>query len=78
MYFERINSLRKDRKLKQADLAKLLHTTQEQYSRYECGDRYLPLHHLVTLAKLYDVSVDFILGLTDERTPYHPSGMRED
>ena len=72
MYLGRISILRKERKLRQVDLASLLHTTQEQYSRYECGDRQLPLHHLATLANFNRVSADYIVELTGERKPYRP------
>lgn len=69
-YLQRLRDLREDRDLQQSDIAALLHTTQPQYSRYETGERELPVRHLVTLADFYSVSTDYILGRTNNRTPY--------
>ena len=52
------------------DVAKVLNITQCQYSLYENGLRSMPIEKLIILAKYYDVSVDYILGLTNERKPY--------
>ena len=65
-YTKRIRDLREDRDLTQANIAKALHTTQGYYSKYELGKRSLPIEHLITLCKLYDVSADYFLGFTDE------------
>ncbi|MBQ4580611.1 MAG: helix-turn-helix transcriptional regulator [Clostridia bacterium] len=65
-YWQIIRELREDRDLKQADVAKVLKTTQQVYSRYEQGINELPLHHLITLCKFYRVSADYILGLSKE------------
>ena len=70
MYFKRIGELRSDRDLKQSQLAAYLNVRQNTYSQYESGQRQLPLDALVRLAKLYNVSVDYLLGLTDVDTPY--------
>ncbi|MGN1411376.1 MAG: helix-turn-helix domain-containing protein [Oscillospiraceae bacterium] len=68
MYFlQRLKDLREDNDLTQSDVAKLLKTTQPQYSRYETGEREIPVRHLVTLAKFYQVSIDYILGLVNEK-----------
>ena len=64
-YFERLRELREDNDLKQKDVADILNTTQQVYSRYENGLNEIPIHHLVTLSKFYKVSTDYILGLTD-------------
>ncbi len=66
-YLQRLKDLREDRDLGQSDIARLLHTTQPQYSRYETGERELPLRHLVTLAQFYGVSADYILGRTNDK-----------
>ncbi len=66
----RLKDLREDEDLKQNYIAKLLNTTQEQYSRYENELRYLPVYHLITLAKFYNTSTDYILGLTNKKEPY--------
>ena len=63
--FRRIRDLREDHDLKQKQIAELLFTTQPQYYRYESGTRDLPCELLVMLAKIYNVSTDYILGLTD-------------
>ncbi len=62
-YYDRLRDLREDRDLTQADIARVLNTTQQVYSRYEKGINQIPLHHLVTLCKFYKVSSDYILGL---------------
>jgi len=62
-YYDRLRDLREDKDLTQADIAKVLGTTQQVYSRYEKGINQIPLHHLVTLCKFYKVSSDYILGL---------------
>ena len=62
-YYERLRDLREDRDLTQAQIARLLNTTQQVYSRYEKGINELPVRHLVTLCRCYGVSADKILGL---------------
>ena len=62
-YWERLRELREDRDLKQADIATLLGTTQQVYSRYENGINEMPVHHIITLCKFYMVSADYILGI---------------
>lgn len=66
-YTKRIRDLREDMDLTQSQVAKVLHTTQGYYSKYELGKREIPLHHIITLCKLYDVSADYILGFTNEK-----------
>ena len=66
MYLKRLKELREDHDLKQTDIANILNIQQTVYSRYERGFQNIPLEHLVTLAKLYKVSTDYILGLTDK------------
>ena len=66
-YLQRLKDLREDKDLQQSDIAKLLNTTQPQYSRYETGERELPVRHLVTLADFYGVSADYILGRTNDK-----------
>lgn len=68
--YERIRSLREDKDLLQKDIAKLLNCSQVAYSRYELGEREIPLTALITLANFYKTSVDYILGLTDIEKPY--------
>ena len=66
MYFQRLRDLREDNDKKQSEIALLLNTTVQQYSRYERGERELPMHHFITLAKFYNVSLDYLAGLTDK------------
>ena len=61
-YVERIRDLREDNDLKQKTIAELLGTTQQVYSRYENGTNEIPLHHIITLARFYNVSLDYIAG----------------
>ena len=64
-YYQRLRDLREDHDLSQKYIAALLKTTQPQYARYESGERELPMHHFITLAKYYNISLDYIAGLTD-------------
>ena len=66
-YYQRIRDLREDADLKQSTLAEALGITKQQYSLYERGDREIPFHHAITLAKFYDVSLDYIAGLTNNK-----------
>lgn len=68
--YRRIRELREDRDLLQKDMAKLLNCSQVAYSRYELGLRDIPTDVLIFLAKFHNTSVDYILGLTDEKTAY--------
>ena len=70
MYQMRIRDLREDRDLKQKDLAELLQVHQTTYSDYELGRVNIPVSALHTLADYYGVSVDYLLGRTDIKTPY--------
>ena len=62
-YVERIRELREDNDLKQKDVAAVLQTTQQVYSRYENGVNELPIRHLITLCRHYHVSADYVLSL---------------
>lgn len=64
---ELLRNLREDKDLKQSDIANLLGTTQQQYSKYETGESELPLRALDTLADHYKVSADYLMGRTDCR-----------
>ena len=66
MIYRRIKDLREDADKKQVEIANLLNTTIQQYSRYERGERELPMHHFITLARFYNVSLDYLAGLIDE------------
>ncbi|MBO5226647.1 MAG: helix-turn-helix transcriptional regulator [Ruminococcus sp.] len=70
MQYERIRNLREDADLYQRDLAEYLHCSQVAYSRYELGARDIPTDVLIALAKFYNTSIDYLLGITDEKNPY--------
>lgn len=63
--YQRIRDLREDNDYKQMDIAHRLGMSQPQYQRYECGDRQFPVDILIKLSHIYNVSVDYLLGLTD-------------
>ena len=65
MVYKRIRDLREDRDLTQKDLAARLHCSQQVYSNYELGQRDIPTYILIELSRFYEVSVDYILGITD-------------
>ena len=68
--YHRLKDLREDRDvvIKQEEIARLLNKTQQTYSLWERGEREIPLHHAITLAKFYNVSLDYIAGLTNNKT----------
>ena len=68
--YRRIRDLREDADLYQKDLAEYLQCSQVCYSHYEIGKRDVPTDVLIKLARYYNTSVDYLLGLTDEKTPY--------
>ncbi len=63
-YYEVLRELREDRDFTQKEISEVLQTTQQVYSRYEKGVNEMPIRHLVTLCKFYNVSADYILGIT--------------
>lgn len=65
MIYRRIRDLREDRDLKQKELAEYLSCSQQVYSNYELGQRDIPTEILISLSAYYGVSVDYLLGLTD-------------
>ena len=68
--YERIRNLREDSDLTQAEIGQKINVPQRTYAYYESGERMIPPQVLVALAQFYDVSVDYLLGLTDQKTPY--------
>ena len=65
MVYKRIRDLREDKDLKQRELSDFLHCSQQVYSNYELGQRDIPTAVLIALSCFYDVSVDYLLGLTE-------------
>lgn len=70
MNIHRLKDLREDRDLTQVEVAKILNTTQQQYSKYEIGIRLIPIDKLNILADFYKTSTDYILGRTNNKKPY--------
>ncbi len=69
----RIRDLREDNDLYQRHLAEYLGCKQQTYSRYETGELEPNLRVMAALARYYKTSVDFLMGLTDEKEPYPPA-----
>lgn len=66
MYFyQRLRDLREDSDKTQNDIAAILGISRQHYSMYEKGARELPMHHFITLAKYYNVSLDYLAGLIE-------------
>ena len=70
MIVNRIRDMREDADLKQKQIADYLDCDQSLYSKYERGERVIPLEIVVKLAQYYQTSVDYLLGRTDVTTPY--------
>lgn len=68
-YQERIKDLRETNYLSQKEVADILKTDQRVYSRYETGINEMPIKHLITLCKYYNVSPEYILGFTNKMKP---------
>ena len=63
--YQRLKDTREDMDKKQEDIAFVLNISRQQYQLYECGKREMPMHHFVTLARYYNVSLDYLAGLID-------------
>ena len=68
--YQRLRDLREDRDLTQQELANLLKVSQTTYSRYESGALDIPSTSLIKLAEFYKTSIDYLLGLTNNKKPY--------
>ena len=66
-YYPRLRELRVNAGMNQTEIADLLDMQQNQYSRYERGERELPMHLFVELAKHYNVSLDYMVGLSNTK-----------
>ena len=67
MVIQNLRTIRTERGLSQMEIAELLDTTQQQYSKYETGQNEIPVRHIITLCKFYGISADWLLGLKDTR-----------
>lgn len=70
MKYQRLQDLREDHDLRQQDVADILKCQRNVYRRYETGEREVPVWVITTLAEYYNVSVDYLLGLTNRKSPY--------
>ena len=71
MYFyPRLKDVREDHDKKQEDIALVLNITRQQYQLYESGKRELPMHLFIKLSNYYNVSIDFLAGVSDGKN--HP------
>lgn len=70
MNFRRIEDLRIDNDKTQAEIAFYLGCQREVYRRYEKGTRQIPVDFLIRLSELYNVSIDYLVGITNEKEPY--------
>lgn len=68
--YKRIRDLREDLDLNQTQVANFLGMSQTGYSKYETGENDIPTTVLIKLAEFYDTSVDYLLGLTDQKEKY--------
>lgn len=66
-YYRRLRDLREDNDLTQREVAQIINTTQQVYSEYEKGIREIPLYKMITLARYYDVSMDYLTELSDNK-----------
>lgn len=67
MHFQRLEDLRIDHDKTQQDIADILGCQREVYRRYEKGTRTIPIDFLIALAKYYNVSIDYIVGISDHK-----------
>lgn len=65
-HFERLKAIREDRDLTQSNIAELLQTTRQQVSKWENGTQMMGVDKYIVLAKYYNLSLDYLLGLTDQ------------
>ncbi|WP_432666793.1 helix-turn-helix transcriptional regulator [Wukongibacter baidiensis] len=73
MKYERLKDLREDNDLLQKHVAEILSIAERTYSHYETGQRNIAVEALITLAKFYNTSIDYLVGLTDDQSPYSRS-----
>ena len=67
---ERIRELREDRDFTQVEIAKVINVVQRTYSDYEIGKTRIPIDRLIVLARFYNVSMDYICGISGIKKPF--------
>lgn len=76
-YYPRLKDCRDDADLTQTDIGKILGIDQRVYSNYETGKRLIPVDYLINLAILYKTSLDYLVGLTDEKMVYPRKNLKK-
>ncbi len=64
-HYKRLKDIREDRDMTQSEIAKLLHTTRQQVSKWETGVQMMGVDKYIALARFYNISLDYLLGLID-------------
>lgn len=77
MNIDRLRKVREENNYTQKEIASILSTSQQQYSKYEIGIRIIPVEKLYILANYYNTSIDYLLGRTDEKRPYAKSVLKK-
>ena len=72
-YFENLRVIREDRGFTQKQIAEVLETTQQYYSDYENGKRDIPIRVYIALSNFYNVTIDYLAGLSDNPVPIDSS-----
>ena len=67
-YYQRLKDLREDKDLTQKQIAEVLNTSHQYYNKYETGKQSITFERVIELAKFYDVSIDYIAGLTNNKS----------
>lgn len=68
--YPRLRDCREDKDLTQKEIAKIIDDTQQHYQQYEAGKVEIPLHIMIELARIYNVSLDYLAGLTNEKKKF--------
>lgn len=68
--YQRLKDCREDNDLTQAEVSEIIGTYQTHYSKYERGEREMPMHLFIILAKYYNVSLDYLAGLTNDKRKF--------
>lgn len=77
-YYTRLRDLREDRDLTQAQVAQIIGTSQQHYGKYESGKIVIPFDRVIALAEYFNVSIDYIAGLTNEARPLKKANNKKD
>lgn len=77
IYYQRLKDLREDKDMLQKEVAEIINTSANYYGDYEKGKRDIPTSRMIQLAKFYDVSMDYIKGLTNDKGGNHKNTEEE-